>query len=77
MRALVEQMVRAIVDHPEAVDVKEVATEHTTIIEVRVAREDVGKVIGRQGRNVQAMRTILTAVGAKDNRKVTLEIIED
>jgi hypothetical protein len=77
MRALVEQMIRAIVDHPEVVEVHEVATEHTTIIEVRVARDDVGKVIGRQGRNVQAMRTILTAVGAKDNRKVTLEIIED
>ncbi len=77
MKALVEQMVRAIVDHPEAVEVQEVATEHTTIIEVRVAREDIGKVIGRQGRNVQSMRTILTAVGAKDNRKVTLEIIED
>ena len=76
MRDLVETIVKAIVDYPNAVDVKEIQGERTSVIELRVAKEDVGKVIGKQGRIAEAMRVILGAAGAKVKRKIELEIID-
>jgi uncharacterized protein len=76
LRDLIEFMVKSLVDKPESVDVKEVPHEQTTVIELRVAKEDVGKVIGKQGRTARAMRTILTASSTKMHRRAVLEIIE-
>jgi len=76
MRDLVTTIVKAIVDYPNAVEVKDVDGERTTVIELRVAKEDVGKVIGKQGRIAEAIRVILGAAGAKVKRKVELEILE-
>lgn len=73
---IVEQMARAIVDHPEKVEVKEIEGEKTTVVELKVAPEDLGKVIGKQGRTARAMRTILAAVSRKANKKAVLEILE-
>jgi len=75
-----EQLVRAmaehLVGHPGSVDVKEVEGEKTTVIELRVAPEDLGKVIGREGRTARAMRTILAAAAIKDSKRAMLEILE-
>jgi predicted RNA-binding protein YlqC (UPF0109 family) len=76
MRDLVTTIVKAIVDYPNAVEVKEVEGERTTVVELRVAKEDVGKVIGKQGRIAEAIRVILGAAGAKIKRKIELEILE-
>ena len=76
MKDLVTTIVKAIVDYPNAVEVKEVDGERTTVIELRVAKEDVGKVIGKQGRTARSIRTLLGAVGMKLNRRFTLEILE-
>ncbi|WP_028949769.1 KH domain-containing protein [Sulfurihydrogenibium subterraneum] len=73
---IVEQMARAIVDYPEKVEVKEIEGEKTTVVELKVAPEDLGKVIGKQGRTARAMRTILAAVSRKANKKAVLEILE-
>lgn len=73
---LVEFIARALVDEPDAVDVREVAGEQTSVLELRVAPDDVGKVIGRQGRTARAMRTLLSAVSMKLRRRAVLEIIE-
>ncbi|ACN99098.1 MULTISPECIES: KH domain-containing protein [Sulfurihydrogenibium] len=73
---IVEQMAKAIVDHPEKVEVKEIEGEKTTVVELKVAPEDLGKVIGKQGRTARAMRTILAAVSRKANKKAVLEILE-
>jgi uncharacterized protein len=76
MKDLVTTIVKAIVDYPNAVEVKEVDGERTTVVELRVAKEDVGKVIGKQGRIAEAIRVILGASGAKIKRKIELEILE-
>lgn len=76
LRDLIERIVRALVDRPEEVNVTEVAGENTTAIELRVAKEDLGKVIGRQGRTAGALRTILNAAGTKSGKKYVLEILE-
>ena len=76
MRETVEMIVRAIVDDAEAVDVREVDKGGTTLIEIRVAPDDMGKVIGRQGRTVRAMRALLHAIGTKQSRRYVLEIVE-
>lgn len=76
MKEIIEIMVRAIVDEPDAVSVTEVVGAHTTILELRVAKTDIGKVIGKQGHNVSALRTILNAVSAKSRKHTVLEIIE-
>jgi predicted RNA-binding protein YlqC (UPF0109 family) len=73
---IVEQMAKAIVDYPEKVEVKEIEGEKTTVVELKVAPEDLGKVIGKQGRTARAMRTILAAVSRKANKKAVLEILE-
>ena len=77
MRELVEIMAKALVDNPAQVEVTEIAGSDTLVIEVKVAKEDMGQIIGKRGRNAQAMRLILNAASAKLRmRRVILEIIE-
>ena len=76
MKDLAEYIAKALVDYPEEVVVVEVVGEKTTVIELRVAREDLGKVIGKQGQTATAMRTILNAVAMKLKKRAVLEILE-
>lgn len=76
MKELVTYIARSLVDRPEAVTVAEVEGNQTTVLELTVAKEDLGKVIGKQGRTAQAMRTILSAVSSKVKKRTVLEIIE-
>ena len=76
MKELVTYIARALVDKPEQVSVAEVEGNQTTVLELTVAKEDLGKVIGKQGRTAQAMRTILSAVSSKVKKRTVLEIIE-
>ena len=76
MRELVEYMARALVDDSDAVQVTEVEGERVTILELRVAPGDLGKVIGKQGRTARAMRTILNANATKLKKRAVLEIVE-
>ena len=73
---LIEYIAKALVDHPEQVKVSEIEGERTSVIELSVAKEDMGKVIGKQGRTAEAIRTILGAVSAKLKRHSVLEIID-
>jgi uncharacterized protein len=77
MKELVESIARALVDHPEDVQVKSVDGSQVTVLELRVHPEDLGKVIGRQGRTAKAIRTLLVASGVKARKRYTLEILED
>ncbi|MCX5840523.1 MAG: KH domain-containing protein [Deltaproteobacteria bacterium] len=76
MKELIKFMAQALVDFPDQVEVSEVAGEQTSVIELRVAKEDLGKVIGKQGRTAKAMRTILSAASTKIRKRTVLEIIE-
>ncbi len=76
MRELVEQIARALVDDSDSVNVTEVQSENVTVIELRVAQGDLGKVIGKQGRTARAIRTILNANATKLRKRAVLEIIE-
>jgi predicted RNA-binding protein YlqC (UPF0109 family) len=76
MKEAVEMIVRALVDDVEAVDVREVTREGATLIEVRVAPGDMGKIIGRQGRTVRALRALAHAVSLKKRHRFVLEIVE-
>ena len=76
MRELVEYIARALVDESDQVNVTEVQSERVTIIELRVAQSDLGKVIGKQGRTARAIRTILNANATKMKKRAVLEIIE-
>ena len=76
MAELLAHLARRLVDDPDAVDVKEVRQEGTTVLQLRVAPDDVGKVIGRQGRIARALRAIVRASGARTHRRVVLEIME-
>ena len=76
LKELIECMARALVDNPEKVKVSEIEGEQTSVIELRVAKEDLGKVIGKQGRTARAMRTILSAASTKIRKRAVLEIIE-
>lgn len=76
MRALIEQIARALVDEPDHVSVKEVDGEQAIVLELKVAPNDLGKVIGKQGRTARAMRTLLGAAGMKLHKRFTLEILE-
>ena len=69
-------LVKALVDKPEEVSLREVEGEKTTVLELRVAKEDLGKVIGKQGKTAKAMRTILNAMATKLKKRAVLEIIE-
>jgi predicted RNA-binding protein YlqC (UPF0109 family) len=76
MRETVEMIVRALVDDAEAVDVREIERDGTTRIEVRVAQPDMGKVIGKQGRTVRALRSLVYAAGLKKHRRFILDVVE-
>jgi predicted RNA-binding protein YlqC (UPF0109 family) len=76
MRDTVELIVKALVDDQQAVDVREIDRGGLTLIEIRVAADDMGKVIGKQGRTVRALRSLVTAVGVKRKRRLALEIVE-
>jgi uncharacterized protein len=73
---LVARIARSLVDRPEDVQVRSVESDHTMVLELRVAKEDVGKVIGRQGRTAHAMRVLVGAVASKAKKHAVLEIIE-
>lgn len=76
MKDLVTQIARALVDKPEEVVVAEVEGNQTSVLELRVAKDDIGKVIGKQGRIAQAMRTIVSSVSAKEKKRTVLEIMD-
>ena len=76
VKQLVEDIAKALVDSPDEVQVKEVEGEQVTVLELRVAAGDIGKVIGKQGRTARSIRTLLGACGMKLNRRFNLEILE-
>lgn len=76
MKNLIELIAKALVDYPEDVSVREVDGERTTVLELRVAKSDLGKVIGKQGQTARAMRTILSAAATKIGKRAVLEILE-
>jgi hypothetical protein len=76
MEDLVGNIARALVDNPDEVQVSVVEGEQTTVVELRVDQQDLGKVIGKQGRTARAIRTLLGAAGTKENKRVLLEILE-
>jgi predicted RNA-binding protein YlqC (UPF0109 family) len=76
MKDLIKYIAQALVDDPEAVQVSEVEGEQTSVIELKVAKDDLGKIIGKQGRTARALRTILGAASAKIKKRSVLEIIE-
>lgn len=77
MKELVELLAKHLVNHPEAVEVKETQGDTASVLELRVAVEDLGRIIGKQGRTAKSIRTIVNATASRVNRKVVLEIIED
>ncbi len=76
MKDLISVIAKALVDFPDQVEIKEVEGDKTTVLELRVAKEDLGKVIGKQGKTARAMRTILNANATKLKKRAVLEIIE-
>lgn len=77
MTKLVEAIAKSLVDNPEAVNVRETGDSQGTVIELRVAPDDMGKVIGKQGRIAKALRTVVKAAAVRENKKVTVEIIKE
>ncbi len=75
MKEILETIVKNLVDNQEAIDIKEVEGEKTIIFEVKVAEEDMGKIIGRQGKIAQSIRTVMKAVANKNDKKITVEFI--
>lgn len=75
-KELVEYIAKSLVDHPDDVSVREVEGEQTSVLELSVAKEDLGKVIGKQGRTARAIRTLLSAASAKARKRMVLEILE-
>jgi len=73
---LIKHIAQSLVDNPDKVEVTEIIGEQTSVIELRVAKEDFGKVIGKQGRTAQSIRTILSAASAKGHKRAVLEILE-
>jgi predicted RNA-binding protein YlqC (UPF0109 family) len=76
MKELIEYIAKALVDNPDQVQVSEVSGDQTSVLELKVAKDDLGKVIGKQGRSARAMRTILSAASTKLKKRTVLEIIE-
>ena len=76
MRALIEEIAKSLVDEPDQVSINQVDSEQGTVLELKVASNDLGKVIGKQGRTARAMRTLLGAAGMKFHKRFTLEILE-
>ena len=77
MKELVQYLAKALVNNPDAVEVKETEAENASVLELRVAKEDLGRIIGKQGRTAKSIRTILNAAASRTNRKVVLEIVEE
>lgn len=77
MKEFVEYVVKALVDYPDEVNVREVDGERTVVFELRLAKTDIGKVIGKNGRTISALRSLLTSAAAKNGRRAVLEIVED
>ena len=77
MKDLVLYLAKSLVNHPDEVEVKEIQGETAAILELRVAKDDLGRIIGKQGRTAKSIRTLLNAVASRTNRKVVLEIIEE
>lgn len=76
MKAFIEYVAKGLVDHPEEVDVREIDGERAVIFELRLNQADIGKVIGKSGRTITAIRTLLTSAAAKQGKRAMLEIIE-
>lgn len=76
MKELIDYIVKSLVDHPEEVSISEIEGNQTSVLELKVAKDDLGKVIGKQGRTARAMRTILSAASAKAKKRTVLEILE-
>jgi predicted RNA-binding protein YlqC (UPF0109 family) len=76
LRELIELIIKGIVDNPDKVEINEIIGERSSIFEVKVDPSDIGKVIGRQGRNIKSIRTIVNAAAQKDDKRVVLEIVE-
>ena len=76
MKELVQYLAKSLVRNPDAVEVKETQTDDASVFELKVAKEDLGRIIGKQGRTAKSIRTLLNAVASRGNRKVVLEIIE-
>ena len=77
MKELVQFLARSLVTHPDAVEVKETQGDTASVLELKVAKEDLGRIIGKQGRTAKSIRTILNAAASRTNRKVVLEIVEE
>jgi predicted RNA-binding protein YlqC (UPF0109 family) len=77
MRELVQYLARQLVNNPDAVDVTETQSDTALVLELKVAKEDLGRIIGKQGRTAKSIRTILNAAASRTNRKVVLEIVEE
>lgn len=75
-KELIEHITKAIVDKPEKVEVKDIEGENSTVIELKVAKEDIGKVIGKGGKTITALRTILSATRIQKNKRQVLEVLE-
>jgi len=77
MKELVQFLAKSLVTHPEAVEVTEKENEDASVLELRVAKEDLGRIIGKQGRTARSIRTLVNAAALRSNRKVVLEIVEE
>jgi uncharacterized protein len=75
LKELIELIIKGIVDKPDKIEISQVVGEKTLIFEVKVDPNDIGKVIGRQGRNIKSIRTIINAAAQKDNKRVIIEIV--
>ena len=76
MKELVQYLARSLVSNPDAVEINEITNDGTSVFELKVAKEDLGRIIGKQGRTARAMRNLLGATGMKFNKRFTLEILE-
>ena len=77
MKELVQYLAKSLVNNPDAVEVKETGGDTTSVLELKVAKEDLGRIIGKQGRTAKSIRTIVNAAASRTNRKVVLEIVEE
>jgi predicted RNA-binding protein YlqC (UPF0109 family) len=77
MKELVRYLAKSLVNNPDAVEVNETTSDEALVFELRVAKEDLGRIIGKQGRTAKSIRTILNAAASRTNRKVVLEILEE
>ena len=77
MKDLIDYLAKSLVDNPDAVEVRETQGETASVLKLRVAKEDLGRIIGKQGRTAKSIRTILNAAASRVNRKVVLEIVEE